>query len=156
MAYRQLLTDHSWTMTQGERRMAQMLDADVMAILTGAAGNMVAYMLNGRADAVRAWFTRIFTAETSENQASSLHQLERDAAAVASSQIGADQLAAKWVAILATHLAQHPEARPDVEALAAATPHPAGTTSVGSVITIGPKVSVGGHNYGSINGPGRQ
>src|SRR6266568_5130044 len=98
-----------------------MLAADVMAVLTGAAGNIVAYLLNGRADAVKGWLTRVLRAATGEERASSLRALDQDAVAVASGQAVESELQAKWLATLAMFLAQHPEARPEVEALAAAT-----------------------------------
>jgi hypothetical protein len=41
-----------------------MLDPATTAIITGAAGNVVAYMLNGRADALRTWMARIFRTGT--------------------------------------------------------------------------------------------
>ena len=130
-----------------------MLDADVMAVLTGAAGNVVAYLLNGRADAAKKWLARVLRAATSEERTSTMQALDRDTAAVKSGQAVEAELQAKWLATLAMFLAQHPEARSEVEALAAATSDATGAQTIGSQINLGSGTIVGRDNFGDINPP---
>jgi hypothetical protein len=129
-----------------------MLDPDVMAILTGAAGSIVAYMFNGRVDAARGWLARVFKAATREEQAATLRMLEQDAAAAASHNVREADLQARWLAILASYLAHHPEAKPDLEALAATAN--TGAQRIGAQINLGSGTLIGRDNFGDINPPG--
>lgn len=130
-----------------------MLDPDVMAILTGAAGSIVAHVFSGRVDAARGWLARVFQSGTGEERAASLRILEQDAAAVSSHQAREADLQARWLAILASYLAHHPEAKPDLEALAATSAATAGSQAVGAQINFGPGTLVGRDNFGDINPP---
>ena len=58
-----------------------MLDELAAAIATGAAGNIIAYMLSGRVDALRAQVTGIFRHGTEHERAVALRALEDDVVA---------------------------------------------------------------------------
>lgn len=53
-----------------------MLDELAAAVATGAAGNIIAYMLSGRVDALRAQVTRIFRHGTEHEQATVMRALD--------------------------------------------------------------------------------
>lgn len=55
-----------------------MLEPVTTAIITGAAGNVVAYMLTGQVDALRAWVRRMFRRGTEGQRSLTLRALEED------------------------------------------------------------------------------
>ena len=63
-----------------------MLDEVTTAIATGAAGNVIAYMLNGRVDALRTQVAGMFRTDASE-RTTVLRGLDEDARARRSRQI---------------------------------------------------------------------
>ncbi|MFD7830156.1 hypothetical protein [Kitasatospora sp. NPDC059803] len=127
-----------------------MLDEATMAVTTGAAGNIVAYMLNGRMDALRTRVARVFRHGTDEQHTRPLHALEADAASLAGRQASEAEIAARWTALLISYLASHPEAREDVVALASLS-GTGKTTTIGSQKNLGSGTFIGGDNYGDIN-----
>ena len=90
-----------------------------MAIATGAAGNVVAYMLSGRVDAVRERIAHIFRRASEEQQAEVRQALDSDAVALAERSASQSDVSLHWAMRLAIELHAHPDARPDVAALAA-------------------------------------
>jgi hypothetical protein len=127
-----------------------MLDPATTAIITGAAGNIVAYMLIGQVDALRACVRRIFRRGTEEQRSLPLCALEDDLVALASQAISEADVRARWSTLLGSYLAHHPEAKTDIETLAS-TPVVAKTTLIGSQHNHGAGTFIGGDNYGSIS-----
>lgn len=127
-----------------------MLEPVTTAIITGAAGNVVAYMLTGQVDALRAWVRRMFRRGTEGQRSLTLRALEEDIDNLARQAISEADVTKRWGALLASHLAAHPEARADIEALASA-PVVAKTTIVGSQHNHGAGTFIGGDNYGTIS-----
>jgi hypothetical protein len=129
-----------------------MLDPATTAIITGAAGNVVAYMLNGRADALRTWMARIFRTGTEEQRFRPFHMLEEDIAALTNQLTSEADVQARWSDLLASHLAAHPEARADIGAMGS-TPIAMKTVGIGTQHNHGSGTFIGGDNYGHINSP---
>src|SRR5487761_1391211 len=115
-----------------------MLDEVVTAIATGAAGNIVASMLNGRVDALRAQFARMFRHGTEQERSVVLSALEDDAVALLQRRASE------------TDLTAHPEAGGDIEAFASA-PVISKTMNIGAQHNYGSGPFIGGDNYGNIH-----
>ncbi|GLX02184.1 hypothetical protein Misp02_62700 [Microtetraspora sp. NBRC 16547] len=131
-----------------------MLDPATMAIITGAAGNLVAYMLNGQVDAARARIKRIFRGGTEEEQSTSLRAAEDDSLALARRATSEADVRARWGVHLAAYLAEHPEIRADLEAIAQSAPTATETMNVGEQHNHGSGTFIGRDNYGGITTPG--
>lgn len=127
----------------------QMLDEATIAIITGATGNIVAYMLNGHADAARAWVSRIFRAGGEGQQSAPLRRIEEDSAALLQGTATESEIRARWSVLLTSLLAANPELRTEVSAFATA-PVPASVVNLGSQNNYGPGPFIAGHNFGSI------
>ncbi|MFF9788666.1 hypothetical protein [Streptomyces nigrescens] len=127
-----------------------MLDAAAIAVATGAASNVVAYLLQGRADALRIRLSAIFQRGTTQQQADALRTLDDDAAALAQRTVAQADVTARWTGFLTAFLAACPDARADVEALASATPPGAKTVNIGSQHNHGSGAFIGGDNHGGI------
>jgi len=125
-----------------------MIEDAAVAISTGAAGNIVAYMLNGRVDALRTCVVRIFRHGSDVERSHALQTLERDAVALAEDNATRGSLMRQWRDLLLSYLIAHPEAREEIESLA--------SLGAGSVIKIksmkhtgtGPQIV--GPNYGDM------
>lgn len=130
-----------------------MIDEAAAAVVTGAAGNIVAYMLSGRIDALRELCARVFRHATAQEQAEALHALDQDSAALARGEATQTEIAARWSVVLFSHLAEHPQAREEIGALAGAQ---GGFKSVriGSQHNHGSGTFIGGDNYGGVNSGG--
>src|SRR6266540_5386790 len=126
-----------------------MLDPTTTAIVTGAAGNVVAYMLNGPVDALRTWIARTFRGGPEERR-SMLHALEEDVTALTYRSRSEKEVKGRWTDLLASYLAAHPEAREDVEALALMSTAPR-VMNIGAQHNHGSGTFIGGDNYGDIN-----
>ena len=124
-----------------------MLDPATTAVITGAAGNVVAYMLNGQVDTLRAWVTRVFRGETEKQRSRRVRMLEDDIAALRRQVRSAADVRARWSDLLYTYLDAHPDARADIDAMATTTPIIVNQANNGSGIFIGHD------NYGPINPP---
>lgn len=59
-----------------------MLDEVAIAVATGAAGNIIAYMLNGQVDALRGQVARIFRHGTEPERSAALRTLEDNTVAL--------------------------------------------------------------------------
>lgn len=127
-----------------------MLDDATMAIITGAAGNVAAYMLNGHADALRAWVSKIFRGEPDAQQSSALEALDVDRAAILDGTVHEADVKTRWSVLLTSLLVQHPELREEIKAMSTA-PLPTTTVNVGSQHNHGPGTFIGGSNYGPIS-----
>src|ERR1700728_180903 len=95
-----------------------MLDEVATAIATGAAGNIIAYMLNGQVDALRAQVVRIFRHGTEQERSMLFHTLEGDAVALTQRTASETDLTGRWTGLLFSYLAAHPEACGDIKAFA--------------------------------------
>jgi hypothetical protein len=126
-----------------------MLDEVTTAIATGAAGNIIAHLLDGQLDALRAQVARIFRHGTGQEQTAALQALETDAVALAGRTIARSDLTERWACLLLSHLSAHPGAREDIEAFAltAGTNEP---MNVGSQNNYGTGPFIGRDNYGSM------
>lgn len=125
-----------------------MLDPDAMAIITGAAGNLVAHMLNGQVDAARSWITRIFRDGNQNDREKAVRAIEEDARALARTAISEVEARARWSAILATHSAEHPESIAEIRSVAETS-----AMNIGQQHNYGSGTFIGRDNYGSITGP---
>jgi hypothetical protein len=131
-----------------------MLDEAAIAIATGAAGNIIAYMLNGRVDALRVRLARIFRYGTDQERAAALRTLEDDAVALTQREISNTDLTGRWTSLLLSYITAHPEARGDIEALASA-PIINKTVNIGSQHNHGSGPFISGDNYGSMTFEGQ-
>ncbi|MFJ9124826.1 hypothetical protein ACIRJS_12115 [Streptomyces sp. NPDC102340] len=132
-----------------------MLDEAAIAVATGAASNVVAYLAQGRIDAVRARVASIFRRGGAQSEAEALRVLNEDSAALLERRVGEAETAVRWAGLLTAALAAHSDARPDVDALAAANPA-AKTVHIGSQNNHGTGTFIGGDNYGSISAGGSE
>lgn len=126
-----------------------MLDPETTAVVTGAAGNIVAYMLSGRVDALRAWIGRIFKAGSPAEQSLHLRTVEDDSSALARHLASEADIKTRWGVFLASYLAEHPEVRADIEELAASRSALTGTMNVSEQRNYS-GTFVGRDNYGDI------
>jgi hypothetical protein len=125
-----------------------MLDEVAIAISTGAAGNIVAYMLNGQMDALRAQIGKIFRHGTEQERATALRAVEDDTVSLTQRKTSEAELTQQWGNSLLSYLTAHPEARGDIESLASSqVVHK--TVIIGSQTFHGP-ASFGGDNKGTI------
>jgi hypothetical protein len=127
-----------------------MLDEVATAIATGAAGNIIAYMLNGRVDALRVQVARMFRHGTEQEQALVLRTLEDDAAALTQQGASKTALTGRWISLLLSYLTAHPEARGDIAAFAS-SPVVNKTMNIGSQHNHGSGTFIGGDSYGNLN-----
>lgn len=127
-----------------------MLDEVAIAISTGAAGNIVAYMLNGQIDALRAQVAKMFRYGTEQEREAALRSLGDDAAALSQRKTSEADLTSQWSNTLLSYLTAHPEARGDIESFASSSV--TGTTTIiGSQNFYGSGPAFGGDNNGTIN-----
>lgn len=129
-----------------------MLDPATTAVITGAAGNVVAYMLNDQVDALRAWVTRIFHSETEEQRSRRFRMLEEDIAALRRQVTTEADVRARWSGLLGAYLAAYPEARADIDAISS-MPVSVERANIGAQNNYGSGTFIGGDNYGTINPP---
>jgi hypothetical protein len=130
-----------------------MLDEVSIAIATGAAGNVVAYMLNGPVDVLRTQVARIFRHGTEQERAEAVGRVGADAKALTEHKASEADLTERWIRLLASYLGAHPEARGDVEAFASSSIN-GKTTIIGSQNNWGSGAFIGGDNYGGIPSKG--
>jgi siroheme synthase (precorrin-2 oxidase/ferrochelatase) len=126
-----------------------MLDDVAIAISTGAAGNIVAYMLNGRIDALRAQVARMFRHGTEQERSAALRTVEDDALALTQQKVSEADLTRQWGNSLLSYLTAHPKARGDIESFASSAV--TRQTIIGSQNFYGSGSSFGGDNNGTIN-----
>ena len=126
-----------------------MLDEVVTAIATGAAGNIIAYMLNGRVDALRAQVARMFRHGTEQERYVILRTLEADTVALTKQRVSEADLTRRWTGLLLSYLAVHPESRGDIEAFAS-TQVINKTMNIASQHNYGSGPFIGGDNYGEM------
>ena len=127
-----------------------MLDEIAIAISTGAAGNIVAYMLNGRVDALRIQVAKMFRHGTEQERSAALRSLEDDAVALSQRKTSEADLSSQWSNTLLSYLTAHPEARGDIECFASSSVTSM-TTIIGSQNFYGSGPAFGGDNNGTIN-----
>ncbi|HEX3955843.1 MAG TPA: hypothetical protein VHZ03_04335 [Trebonia sp.] len=126
-----------------------MLEDVAMAISTGAAGNIVAYMLNGRVDALRDQVTKIFRHGNDQERSAVLRTLEDDAIALTQGKESGTDMTTRWSNSLLAYLTAHPEARGDIEAFAS-SPVTSKTIIVGSQKHCGSGANIAGDYYGNM------
>ncbi|MGW3012037.1 hypothetical protein ACWC9R_24860 [Streptomyces sp. NPDC001219] len=132
-----------------------MLDEAALAVATGAAGNVIAYLVQGRAEAVRTRISAIFRHGGVGRDDEAMRLLDDDTASLAQHRISQAEATVRWTGLLTAALAAHPDARSDMEALAAFAPPTMKTVSIGSQHNHGSGTFIGGDNHGRIQ-PGRQ
>ena len=125
-----------------------MIEDATIAISTGAAGNIVAYMLNGRVDALRNHVVRIFRQGSDVERAHALQTLERDAVALVENDATRATLTNQWRDLLLSYLIAHPEARQEIESFASL--NAAGTTKIKSMKHTGTGPQIVGPNFGNM------
>ena len=126
-----------------------MLDEVTTAIATGAAGNIIAYMLNGQVDALRAQIVRIFQHGSEQERSLALHTVEDDVVALTQKKASESDVTGRWTGLLLSYLTAHPEAYGDIKAFASG-PVVNKTTSIGSQHNHGSGPFIGGDNYGDM------
>jgi hypothetical protein len=133
-----------------------MLEDVAIAISTGAAGNIVAYMLTDQMGELRAQVAKIFRHGTGQQREAALRALERDANALREHNAIRAALTSQWGNILLSYLTDHPEARADVESFASCQAT-GGAVSIGSQIHVGTGPQIGRDHIGSMSfgGTGR-
>jgi hypothetical protein len=127
-----------------------MLEDVAMAISTGAAGNIVAYMLNGRVDALRDQVTKIFRHGTEQERSRALQALERDAVALSEHDATRADLTNQWRDLLLSYLTAYPEAREEIESFASSSLNTVGTTRIKSMKHTGTGPQIVGPNFGNM------
>lgn len=133
-----------------------MLDEAAIAVATGAASNVVTYLLQGRVDALRTRLSAAFRRGTEEQQSNALRSLDEDSAALAAHTATQADVAARWTGFLTAFLVAYPDSRAEIEALATAEPSGTKTVNIGSQHNHGSGTFIGGDNHGGItvNGGG--
>jgi hypothetical protein len=126
-----------------------MLEEVAMAISTGAAANIVAYMLNGPTDALRAQITKMFRHGTEQERSAVLRAVEDDAAALTQKEASEAHVTRQWRDFLLSYLTAHPEALEDIASFASSQVTRK-TVIIGSQTFHG-SGSFGGDNNGTIN-----
>jgi hypothetical protein len=121
-------------------------DEVTAAIVTGAAGNVVAYMVSGHVDALRARLAKIFHQDAGDQRGQVLRAVEEDGVALARGSASESDIRSRWSVLLAAMLTADPELLPEVAAMAAA-PVPGTTISVGSQHNHGSGTFIGGNFY---------
>jgi hypothetical protein len=132
-----------------------MIDEVAIAIATGAVGNIVAYMLNDRLDALRVQVARIFRHGTEQEWTMVLRTLEDDVATLTQQGKSKTDLTGRWASLLLSYLAAHPEASRDIEAFASASVIDR-TMNIGSQNNHGSGPFIGGDNYGNMTFKGQR
>jgi hypothetical protein len=125
-----------------------MIEDAAIAVSTGAAGNIVAYMLNGRVDALRNHIVRIFRHGSDVEQSHALQALERDVLALDENDAAPASLTKQWRDLLLSYLIAHPEAREEIESFASL--NAAGTTKIKSMKHTGTGPQIVGPNFGNM------
>ncbi len=132
-----------------------MLDEVATTIATGAAGNIIAYMLNGQVDALRAQIARIFRHGSEQERSAVLRTLEDDIVALTQNLTSDTDITEQWTSLLFSYVTAHPEARADIEAFASDLVINK-TISVGSQHNYGSGPFIGGDNYGNMTFKGKR
>jgi hypothetical protein len=127
-----------------------MFDEVAMQIATGAAGNIIAYMLNGRVDALRAQVARMFRHGTEQERSAALRAMDEDAAALSQRRTSETDLTGRWSNLLLSYLTAHPEARGDIEAFGS-SPVISDMMNVVSQSHYGSGPNIGRDNYGNMS-----
>ena len=125
-----------------------MIEDAAIAISTGAAGNIVAYMLNGRVDALRNHLVGIFRHGSDVERSHALQTLERDAAALVGNDVNQTSLTNQWRDLLLSYLIAHPQAREEIESFASL--NAAGATKIKSMKHTGTGPQIVGPNFGNM------
>ncbi|RST25302.1 hypothetical protein EF908_00305 [Streptomyces sp. WAC04770] len=133
-----------------------MLDAAAIAVATGAASNVLAYLLQGRADVLRTRVSAIFRRGAAEEESHALRALDEHAEALEQRRVTQAEVTAQWSSVLTAFLTAYPEALGDIEALRSATPSGTKTVNIGSQHNHGRGTFIGGDNHGTIRVDGQE
>jgi hypothetical protein len=125
-----------------------MIEDAAIAISTGAAGNIVAYILNGRVDELRNHVIRIFRHGSDVERSHALQALGGDAVAGVENDATRVSLTNQWRNLLLSHLIAHPEAREEIESFASL--NAAGTMKIKSMKHTGTGPQIVGPNFGNM------
>ncbi len=132
----------------------KMIDQIAIATATAAAGNVIAYMLNGHIDVLRGKIAQLFQRNNDEDETAILEQLDADALALSRRKLTKAELKAKWSAMFTALLASNPETCDELGAFAN-TPVENKSVNVGSQHNHGLGTFIAGDNHGDINMAGR-
>ncbi|GHI05801.1 hypothetical protein AQI88_09810 [Streptomyces cellostaticus] len=133
-----------------------MLDAAALAVATGAAGNVLAYLLQGQTDTLRTRISAIFQRGTAREESIALRALEEHAEALEQRRVTQAEVTAQWSSLLAAFLTAYPEARADIEALRSSVPSGMKTVHIGSQHNHGRGTFIGGDNHGTVRVDGQE
>ncbi|GHH08840.1 hypothetical protein [Streptomyces rubradiris] len=133
-----------------------MLDAAALAVATGAAGNVLAYLLQGQTDALRTRISAIFQRGTAREESVALRALEEHAEALEQRRVTQAEVTAQWSSLLTAFLTAYPETRADIEALRSSLPSGTKTVHIGSQHNHGRGTFIGGDNHGTIRVDGQE
>ncbi|MER5989112.1 hypothetical protein [Streptomyces sp. NPDC001787] len=133
-----------------------MLDAAAIAVTTGAASNVLAYLLQGRADVLRTRISAIFRRGNVQEESHALRALDEHIEALEHRRVSQTEVTAQWSGMLTAFLTAYPEARVDIEALRSATPSGTKTVNIGSQQNHGRGTFIGGDNHGTIRVDGQE
>ena len=127
-----------------------MIEETAAAIATGAAGNIVAYMLNNKVDALREWSALVFRRGTAHERTEVLSALDQDAADLSEARTTEAEVLTRWIQVLTSYLTTHPEAAADIGSLAAGRSS-SRISVVGSQTNSGPGTFIAGNSYGGVH-----
>jgi len=127
-----------------------MLEDIAVAVSTGAAGNIVAYMLNGQVDALRAQVTKMFRHGTEQERSHALQVLECDSIALYGHDATRAGLTNQWRDLLLSYLTAHPEAHEEIESFASSSLNTVGATKIKSMKHTGTGPQIVGPNFGDM------
>ncbi|MFE4517215.1 hypothetical protein ACFRMQ_23820 [Kitasatospora sp. NPDC056783] len=138
-----------------------MIDPALFAVTTGAGGSIVASMITGGTQAIRARIVELFHRGTSEEQASVEAAFDSDARRLAEwaraaendtnftadLSRAAERVSQEWARRFSDYVTAHPEARPRLEALAMA----ATVSNSGNQHNTGPGAFINGNVAGGVH-----
>jgi hypothetical protein len=127
-----------------------MIEETAAAIATGAAGNIIAYMLNNKVDSLREWCGLAFRHGTAQEQSEALGALDQDTTALAEARTTEAEVLSRWITVLISYLEAHPEAAGDVGSLGGGW-NGARISVVGSQTNSGSGTFIAGSSYGGIH-----
>lgn len=127
-----------------------MIDQVAIATATAAAGNVIAYMLNGHVDVLKGKVAQLFRRSNEEDKVKVLKQLNDDSLALTRETRSEAELKSKWSAMFTALLAASPEICDELDSFANA-PASGKAVSVGTQNNYGAGTFIGGDNHGDIN-----
>jgi hypothetical protein len=125
------------------------IDETTTAILTGAAGNIVAHMLSNRLDSLRAWVSRLLRGEPEDAHRAILQKIDDDVLALNAGRVSAVDVSSRWGVLLATLLTGNPALRAELVEMAT-KPETSLVVNLGTQRNSGEGTFIAGNNYGGL------